>query len=157
MLAQTATELEQIIAAAEPRLRILPGEIIAHRPAADRWTIQEVLGHLIDSAANNHQRFVRAQFTAELVFPKYEQNQWVAAAQYQAAPWPVLVDLWSSYNQLLAHLIRHANPAALPRICIIGPYEPVTLEFLIADYVVHLRHHLEKIGERAGVALLPQK
>lgn len=151
MLEKTAAELEQIVAAAEPRLRSLSAEVVSHRPAPDRWTIQEVLGHLIDSAANNHQRFVRAQFTDPLVFPKYEQNEWVAAQQYQAAPWPALVDLWSNYNQHLAHIIRHVNPASLPRICVIGPYEPVTLKFLIEDYVVHLRHHLVKMGERAGV------
>ena len=154
MLEQTAADLESIVAAAEPRLRSFSADVIAHRPGADRWTIQEVLGHLIDSAANNHQRFVRAQFTDRLVFPKYDQNEWVAAAQYQAAPWPVLVDLWSNYNRFLAHVIRQVNPAALLRICVIGPYEPMTLEFLIADYVVHLRHHLVKIGERAVIDLL---
>jgi hypothetical protein len=30
------------------------------RPAPERWTKKEVVGHLIDSASNNHQRFVRA-------------------------------------------------------------------------------------------------
>lgn len=146
-----ADELEQIVTTAEPTLRSLPAATIADRPAADRWTIQEVLGHLIDSAANNHQRFVRAQFVEKLVFPKYEQNEWVSSQQYAAADWNQLVDLWAAYNRHLVHVIRCVKPAALPTICVIGPYEPVTLQFLIEDYVVHLKHHLQKMAERAGL------
>jgi hypothetical protein len=144
-------ELEQIVNVAEPTLRMLSAGTVTQRPAADRWTIQEVLGHLIDSAANNHQRFVRAQFVEKLVFPKYEQNEWVGSQQYAAADWNRLVDLWAAYNRHLAHVIRCVKPKALPTICVIGPYEPVTLQFLIEDYVVHLKHHLQKMAERAGV------
>lgn len=153
-----ADELEQIVNVAESTLRTLPAATVSQRPAADRWTIQEVLGHLIDSAANNHQRFVRAQivaastqFAEKLVFPKYEQNEWVGSQQYAAADWNRLIDLWAAYNRHLVHVIRCVEPAALPTICVIGPYDPVTLKSLIEDYVVHLKHHLQKMAERAGV------
>jgi hypothetical protein len=150
MLNTVANELAQVVSLTEPKLRALSSATVTARPAADRWTIQEVLGHLIDSAANNHQRFIRAQFVEPLIFPKYEQNEWVSSQQYNAADWSALVDLWAAYNRHLVHVIRCVNPAALPRICVIGPYEPVTLQFLIEDYVVHLKHHLRKIEERVG-------
>ena len=51
---------------------------VRHKPSIDRWTIAEVVGHMIDSACNNHQRFILAQELDELTFPKYEQNVWVA-------------------------------------------------------------------------------
>ena len=151
MTAAAADELEQIVKAAETTLRTLSAATVSQRPAADRWTMQEVLGHLIDSAANNHQRFVRAQFVEKLIFPKYEQNEWVGSQQYVAADWNQLVDLWAAYNRHLVHVIRSVKPASLPTICVIGPYEPVTLQFLIEDYVVHLKHHLQKMAERAGL------
>lgn len=145
--AEIAADLLAAIEAGYQSLQGLRSDV-RHRPTADRWTIQEVIGHLIDSAANNHQRFVRAQFTDELIFPKYEQNQWVRCQAYDEAEWPAVLDLWRAYNRHLAHVIRNIDPEALDRRCLIGEYEPVSLHFLLADYVVHLKHHLQKIDER---------
>jgi hypothetical protein len=131
-------------------LRGLDDAVVNYRPAPDRWTIKEVLGHLIDSASNNHQRFVRAQLAGELVFPKYQQNDWVRVQKYDHADWPQLIELWEHYNVHLAHIIRNVSEASLAVPCIIGDNEPVTLEFLMQDYVVHLKHHLNKIRERVG-------
>jgi hypothetical protein len=146
---------EELIATVEEtvrQLRTLDSKVVSHRPAPDRWTIKEVMGHLIDSAANNHQRFVRAQFVKELVFPKYEQNEWVRCQSYNDVEWHDLIDLWMRYNLHLAHVIRHVSAPALTVRCIIGNYEPVTLQFLIEDYFVHLKHHLHKITERIGAS-----
>ena len=151
MPASVAEELAGLIRTAEPVLRSLPEETVSARPAPDRWTIKEVMGHLIDSAANNHQRFIRAQGTSELVFPKYEQNDWVRCQRYGEVEWGTLLDFWSAYNRHLCHVIRCVDPETLGVRCLIGPYEPVTLRFLIEDYVVHLRHHLRKIAERPEV------
>lgn len=150
MLNAIADELAQIISVTEPKLRGMSAALVTARPAPDRWTIQEVLGHLIDSAANNHQRFIRAQFVEQLTFPKYEQNDWVSSQQYNTANWSALIDLWTAYNQHLVHVIRCVNTSTLSRTCVIGPYEPVTLQFLIEDYVVHLKHHLQKMEERTA-------
>jgi hypothetical protein len=149
MTAEIADDLLAIVQSTAPKLKRLTNEVVTLRPAADRWTIQEVVGHLIDSAANNHQRFVRAQFVTEFVFPKYEQNEWVSAQRYDAVDWSELVDLWAAYNRHLAHVIRHAKPETLGTRCVIGSYDPVTLRFLMEDYVVHLQHHLKKIAERS--------
>jgi hypothetical protein len=143
-----ADELVATVQAAEPTLRALTDAIAAIRPAPDRWTIKEVIGHLIDSAANNHHRFVRAQLTARLVFPDYKQNAWVDSQNYRDADWQGLVDLWSVYNRHLAHVIRNIPTSALAVDCTIGDDKPVTLHFLMEDYVVHLKHHLKKIAER---------
>ena len=145
-----ANELIAVIEAALPRLKSLTEPLVTHRPAPDRWTIKEVVGHLLDSAANNHQRFVRAQFVSELVFPKYEQNEWVQSQNYNAAAWPQLVELWRLYNLHLAHVIRNIAPDRLAVRCKIGDYEPMLLQALTEDYVAHLKHHLAKIEERAG-------
>jgi hypothetical protein len=149
---QVADDLDATVRDAVQWLQGLDAAAVAHRPAADRWTIKEVIGHLIDSAANNHQRFVRAQFIPELTFPAYEQNEWVACQAYNDADWPELLELWQRYNRHLAHVIRHVRPSSLGVRCTIGSYEPVTLQFLIEDYVVHLKHHLDKVRERVGMS-----
>ena len=81
----TASEIESLIESWRSKLHELDATSVRTKPAPDRWSISEVVGHLVDSACNNHQRSVRAQHFSELVFPKYEQNEWVAAANYQKA------------------------------------------------------------------------
>src|SRR5712691_13354271 len=100
-----ADDLERTVRTAAGELRAVEEQVVSHRPSADRWTIKEVIGHLIDSAANNHQRFVRAQFARELVFPKYEQNQWVKCQFYNEVEWAQLLELWQAYNRHLAHVM----------------------------------------------------
>ena len=116
------------------------------RPSPERWTRKEVVGHLIDSASNNHQRFVRAQQTTSLSFPPYEQNHWVASQHYNERSWNDLVALWHAYNSHLAHVIANIDDRHLATQCVIESSNPVTLEFLAADYVAHLRHHLAQVG-----------
>ena len=128
--------------------------------AQGKWSRKEIVGHLIDSASNNHQRFVRAQFTDHLVFPGYEQESWVRAQGYKDEPWPLLVELWRSFNLHLAHVMERAPESArldarerhnLGEIgwIKIGEGEPATLEYLMRDYVSHLKNHLRQILEES--------
>ena len=115
----------------------------SHAPG--KWSKKQILGHLIDSAANNHQRFVRAQLSTSLSFPAYAQNEWVAAQQYQSESWPALVRLWTSYNAHLLHVLSNIPEEKWNHLCKIGEGEPVTLAFLAEDYVRHFEHHIAQI------------
>lgn len=141
---------------AAERLRVMTEEEAGTRGAAGAWSAKETIGHLIDSAANNHQRFVRAQFTDGLDFPGYAQDEWIAAQHYGDAPWPRLVELWRLYNLHLLHVVaripadelkRPRRPHSLDRIAfrLLGADEAATLEYLIRDYLEHLKHHLSQI------------
>ena len=105
-----------------------------------------MIGHLIDSASNNHQRFVRAALQESLELPGYDQDGCVRVAAVQELPWNALLALWTSYNRYLAHVIAHLPAEKLNVPCRIGSSEPVTLRFLAEDYVTHMLHHLEQIG-----------
>jgi len=144
----TADELEATILPWRDRLLAIDAETAHHKPAADRWSIAEVIGHLIDSACNNHQRFVRAQESESLTFPAYDQNHWAVASGWNAGDWHSLVEFWYQYQSRLAIVIRNIPAKDLATPCTITPCEPCTLEFIVSDYVVHLRHHLAKIEER---------
>jgi hypothetical protein len=114
----------------------------------ERWSKKEVLGHLIDSASNNHQRFVRAQIVGRLEFPGYEQEVWVRVQQYQSARWPDLIDLWRAYNLHLLHIIACMSEQGRRATCRIGDGREVALSELFEEYVNHLEHHLRKmLGE----------
>jgi len=113
---------------------------------AGGWSRRQVLGHLIDSASNNHQRFVRAALEPSLDFPGYDQDGCVRVERPQEADWGTLVSLWAAYNRYLAHVIAQLPPEKLETPCTIGSEKTVTLRFLVQDYVRHLRHHLGQIG-----------
>jgi hypothetical protein len=106
------------------------------------WSRKQVIGHLIDSASNNHQRFVLLMLNPQVTHPGYEQDGWVTSQRYQERPWTELLALWAAYNTHLAHVIRSAPQNTLANECRIAGGAPVTLEFLMRDYIVHLEHHL---------------
>jgi len=122
-------------------------EAQAARPAlAGGWSAKQVLGHLIDSAGNNHQRFVRAALAESYEGPTYAQAEWVRVQGYEQAPWTLLVETWSSMNRMLAHVLAQlpAEKAGVP--CRVGDNAPMTLAELADSYVTHLRHHLAQLG-----------
>ena len=141
-----AVDLRTTIDAALPRMRAISDAEAGEPRAPGKWSRKEIIGHLIDSASNNHQRFVRAQQGSTLSFPPYDQNHWSASQQCNERTWADLVTLWHAYNAHLAHVIEHIPDRHLAVPCVIKSNSPVTLEFLVTDYVVHLRHHLAQVG-----------
>jgi len=134
------------VEAAEPRLRRISGSESIHPVLPGGWSRRQVLGHLIDSASNNHQRFVRGAMQPSLEFPGYDQEANVRLQAPQEADWPLLVALWSAYNRYLAHVIARLPASKLESVCRIGSGAPVTLRFLADDYLTHMLHHLRQIG-----------
>jgi DinB superfamily len=134
-----------IIERETPRLQLLQPSDAAARAAPGKWSRKEILGHLIDSASNNHQRFVRAALSDELAFPGYSQSDWVRVQGYADEEWQGIIDMWAALNRHIAHIVSRLPAAKLRTPCRIGDGEPVTLEALIADYIRHMEHHLEQV------------
>ncbi len=113
----------------------------------DKWTRKEILGHLIDSASNNHQRFVRAQYSKDTNFLPYEQMTWVNIQKYNSRTWKEILSLWMSYNYHIAHVVENMPADCLQRSCKIGTGEPVTIGYVVVDYLGHIQHHLRQIEQ----------
>jgi hypothetical protein len=155
-MSEYVADLRGAIEEFTPLLEQMSEEATRKRPQPGKWCPREIIGHLIDSASNNHQRFVRAQFQEDLVFPGYAQDAWVSAQQYRDAPWSELLELWRSFNLHIARVME-ATPEEqrlrararhnlhelawqpIPR------NQPATLDYFMADYVAHLKHHLHQI------------
>jgi phosphoribosylglycinamide formyltransferase-1 len=158
-------DFKQTIEAATPRLMQI-SEAQSEAPRAEaEWSSKQILGHLIDSAANNHARFVLAQTKDDLVFAGYDQDQWVQLQNYQGAAWSQLIELWRAYNLHLCHVMSAAAvdkmnaPRArhsLPQIAFhaVAEDKPATLEYLMKDYVDHLKHHLSQIFSGAASEII---
>jgi len=142
-------KLTQAVESAQSVLRQVT-ETESNKPVlSGGWSRKQLLGHLIDSASNNHQRFVRASLQTSLDFPGYDQDGCVRVQGVEEAEWPLLVALWGNYNRYLAHVIAHLPASKLETPCRIGSDEPVTLRFLAEDYLKHMLHHLGQIGAAA--------
>jgi hypothetical protein len=139
-----ANDLQSTLKVAD-RLRQIRDADASVRPAPGKWSKKEILGHLIDSAANNHQRFIRLQLSPSVDLPGYDGDEWVRVQRYQDRSWFEVIDLWQMYNTQLASVLRHVDPKTLGNVWHTPDGKKLDLQFLIRDYVVHLKHHLDQI------------
>lgn len=149
-------ELRHTIDWTMPLLRGLSNERATHATAPGKWCLKEIIGHLLDSANNNLARFVRLQAVDHLRFEPYAQEEWVRVSGYTEADWHELVELWSRYNLQIARVMDRVPEAIAmkPRMdhsplgstyAALPPDGVPTLDWLMRDYVAHIKHHLRQI------------
>jgi hypothetical protein len=121
---------------------------LREKPAPEKWSKKEILGHLIDSAANNHHRFVKAQIEEDpFTIISYQQNSWVAVQNYNEMDSESLIALWKSYNHHILWIISNFDESKLNTRWEMEDNESSgeTILFLIEAYVDHMDHHLKQI------------
>ena len=148
---QSIERLRSIIEGVPVRLNAI-GDLAAAKPSPDSWSRKQELGHLIDSASNNHQRIVRAQVESGLIMPGYDGDRWVELHGYQDRDWNELVDLWRAANKQLLSAAQSAPDASWSNPVTVAGDEQ-TVGFVMADYVRHMSEHLRHIGVEADDGL----
>lgn len=136
--------LRDLLDSVPSRLRQLPRDEIESKSTLTAWSPRQELGHLLDSAANNHQRIVRAQVEDKPAMPGYEQNRWVTIHAYERRDWEELIETWQAFNRQL--LMAAYSVTDWSRTLTIAGSEPLTLKFVLQDYVAHMLHHMKHIG-----------
>jgi hypothetical protein len=144
-MTDVAKQLREILENTKPRLLSFSEQHVSEKPFPEKWSLKEILGHLVDSASTNHQRIVRMQEKRDIGSFGYEQMHWVRSQHYNDEQWGDLVNIWYYYNRHLAHIIEHVNKKSLANTCEMDYPEPATLEYVIHDYVRHMQHHLGQI------------
>jgi hypothetical protein len=125
-------------------LETIPEGEFSYKQMPSKWSKKEILGHLIDSATNNHHRIIRVQFEdSPPIF--YDQDLWNNASRYNQVNTMRLITFWKNYNLHLIEIIKLLPKEFLMRECNIGENVNVTLKFIIEDYIIHLEHHLRQI------------
>jgi hypothetical protein len=124
------------------RLEALTPEAVEVKPPGS-WSPKEELGHLLDSAANNHQRIVRGQLEDNPRMPGYDGPAWVSLHAYQKRDWHELIETWEALNRQLLAAAEAVPETAWLRTCTVGDSAALTLQFVFEDYIHHMREHLE--------------
>jgi hypothetical protein len=140
------SSLRNLLDRVPDRLAQLPRERVERQPSPSKWSAKEELGHLLDSAANNHQRIVRAQLENNLALPGYDQMAWVSINSYRNRDWHELIDVWQALNRQLLAAAESAPDSAWSHTLTIAGSASLTLQFVFEDYIAHMVHHLEHIG-----------
>ena len=129
-------------------LRAISEEKFSAMPPNGKWSKKEELGHMLDSAHNNLRRLVVAQYRGH---PKivYAQDFWVVIFGYRHQPASRLIALWVMLNEQFREVLKNMAPHAWERECDTGRESPElhSLQWLAADYIKHLMHHLHHILE----------
>jgi hypothetical protein len=143
---QSIKQLRALINEVPLRLGKLSPSQVELKPSPAKWSPKEELGHLLDSAANNHQRIVRAQLEDKPKMPGYDGDAWVELHRYQQRNWQELIELWRALNLQLLVAAEGVPDSAWSRTCTIADSKPLTLKFVFEDYLEHMMHHLVHIG-----------
>ena len=162
---QFTTKFLSAIETAEKNLNRISPDKSATKPAPDKWSAKEILGHLIDSAFVNAERFLNTQNQEHLVFSGYPQDQYVEAQKYQMQDWEQLIQTWKYANLHIREIVGRISQTVLEKqhhkhnfhkiaFRSVAPEEPATLRFLIEDYYLHMVHHLNQIFRLRGLETL---
>lgn len=143
MLQSSIIRLEYLIQVIPDLLSEIDERTFSLQPAPNKWSKKQIIGHLIDSATNNHHRFVRGQFEDEPEI-RYDQDKWNACGFYQHIGGTHIIAFWKLYNRQLLEIVKRIPEGHLSRKVRVGE-ELHSLDFLIIDYVRHLEHHLKQV------------
>jgi hypothetical protein len=138
-------ELLGIVGEYGQKMAAIPNEHFIAKPNLKQWSKIEVLGHLVDSAQNNQRRFICSQYESPPVLITYDQDFWVAANQYSHCRKEDMIQLWSLLNRRIASILANMSEANRQKNCPIGSGGLKSVEWFAADYVKHLKHHLNQI------------
>ncbi len=137
-------------------LHTISEEEFGRKPKPDKWSKKEILGHLIDSAYNNHSRFLSAATKENLIFNGYNQDDWVLRNNYQNRDYIEIIGTWMSVNNHLIFMLKEMPEEVLQKsttehnfhkICMqrIPEGKPTNLSYLVWDYLFHMEHHLAQL------------
>jgi len=149
---QLAQEFRAQLNTFHATLLALPPELACAPWRNGGWTRKQIVGHLLDSAANNRQRFVRAATDGRFAGPNYAQDAWVAAHGYAGQSWETLLRWWNVEHEILAAAVDNIPEERLDASCAIGDDAPVSLRFLIEDYLRHQRWHFAQLASASAAS-----
>jgi len=143
VVATLAAQMDDTLA----MLRSLPASVATYRYAPDKWSVNEVVGHIIDSERNFAFRALRFARNDAAPVPGFEQDDYVRNATFDAYPLEELASELESVRQSTVFLFRHLEESAWTRRGIANNAE-VSVRALAYIIAGHELHHREILAAR---------
>ena len=144
--------LETQGAAFEPALRRLPAGAARARYAEGKWSVAQVVGHVVDCERVFGYRALATARGEKAALPSFDEDAYAAAAGHDDCPLDELLDELAALRRSHVLMFRHLDGAAWDRLGLVGghPNAARAWAFVMAG---HLRHHANVLRERYGVAV----
>lgn len=144
MIQASIQALSEILSSVPDILMSINEKEFSAQPSPEKWSKKQILGHLIDSATNNHQRFIRSQAENN---PQiyYDQEIWVKNNYYQQMHAFQIIEFWTIYNYHILHIIKNMTEENYLRTCTMKDGQVLSIAYLVNDYIQHMQHHLKQI------------
>ncbi len=145
---QRAASIEQIAEApallAAAVAGLTPAQLdTPYRPGG--WTVRQLVHHIADSHMNAFARFKLALTENEPTLQTYDEALWAQLADTKTSPIEPSLAIVSSLHQRWVILLRSLTPADWPRKFRHPQWGLATVDFLLAQYSWHGRHHVRHI------------
>jgi uncharacterized damage-inducible protein DinB len=134
----------------ERRLAHLPAARAAYAYAPGKWTVRDVLGHLIDTERVFTYRALSFARGDTAALPSFEQDLWAAQANADTRSMDELLDEWHAQRAATIAMVRGLPEAALRRRGVASGVE-FTVRALLHIPLGHVTHHLLHLASAYGV------
>lgn len=147
----TGDNIEDILDAARKEstafFELIPAEKHDYRYAPDKWTIKEVLQHIIDSERVFAYRILRIARGDKTPLPGFDQNVFAQHAEADRRSFYSLIAEYRSVREATLLMLRYLSPEAWERkgTASGAEFSPLTIAYITAG---HEAHHLRIIAER---------
>ncbi len=126
----------------------LSREQLISRPIPGKWSVLEVVCHLVDTDANIAHRLKRVLSEARPVFERVKPDLMLAALAYHDRDVEEELGLFDLGRRQIARILRASPPEAWERVGVIGDRGDRTVVQMVNGAVEHLAHHLKFVEEK---------
>ena len=124
----------------------LPAETLRYKPAPDKWSILEILGHLADVEIMYGHRIRQMLADEKPVIAPIDQNAWAANLGYMETPAPEMIALFGVNRHHNLRILRRVKAQDLNK----SAYHPelkrdVQLSEMVEKLDSHTQNHLRQI------------
>ena len=131
-------------------LRKVPADESNHRYAEGKWSVKEVVGHVVDAERVFSYRLLRIARADQTPLAGFDENAWTKAAPHADRPLADIADELIAVRRATMALVRSLDEAALSRTTLANN-KPVSARALCWIIPGHAQHHLDVLRERYGV------
>ena len=131
-------------------LSSLPGSKAGYRYAEGKWSVREVVGHIADANLVFLYRTICIARGEVKPLPSFEENDYAAAAPYDAMPWAAVLGAWKGMSQAVSAMLAGIHEAAWDRAGTAAGVS-ITPRNMLRSLIGHERHHIRVLKERYGL------